>query len=101
MGTLFSFCEIAESKNKIHVLDTTVVRRGAMLRPVAGAWPTLILGPKNNIKVLVAGASNWPGHTLAGAHTGRGSHWPGLTLTRAHIPGHEIVSDSPCPSLSI
>ena len=31
-------------------------RRGAMLQPVAGAWLGLILGPKNDIKVLVAGA---------------------------------------------
>ena len=27
-----------------------------MVGPVAGAWPGLILTPKNNIKVLVAGA---------------------------------------------
>ena len=34
----------------------SISRREAMLRPVAEALPGLILTPKNNIKVLVAGA---------------------------------------------
>ena len=51
-----------------------------MHRPVAKAWSGLILAPKSNIKVLVAGAWNWIGHTLAGACTNRG-----VTLAMAHI----------------